>query len=70
MINTNKNYMTVELSPKNLNKIITNKGKKDLTLQSSGETMNLAHIHFQIDRYLNKIEGKKNSKASAENFFK
>ena len=49
----NKNYMTVDLSPNNLNKIITNKGKKDLTLQSSGEMMKLAHIHFQIDRYLN-----------------
>jgi len=27
-------------------------------------------LRSQIDRYLNKIEGKKNSKASAENFFK
>ena len=44
---------TIELSPDNLNKIITNKGKKDIILSSSNERMKLAHIHFQIDSNIN-----------------
>ena len=47
------NGTTIELSPNNINKIITNRGIKDLTLQSSGKIMQLAHIHFQIDENLN-----------------
>ena len=49
-----QNGMIIDLSPNNLNKIITNEGKKNLTLQSSGEIMRLAHIHFQIDENINK----------------
>ena len=53
-----QNGTTMELSPNNLNKIITNRGKKDLTLQSSGEIMKLAHIHFQINENFNKTLSK------------
>ena len=47
------NGTTIELSPNNINKIITNRGIKDLTLQSSGKIMQLAHIHFQINEKFN-----------------
>ena len=52
---TKDNHTTIELSPNNLNKIITNQGEKDLTLKSSGELMRLAHIHFQINNKINDI---------------